>query len=161
MTDKLHPSHETRISDASSFDEICIHCGATDRLGSWGALANPCPSKPEAQAGPAMTGREAITPEQLAEWKRLADAATEGPWASVEISPEDKEWGACEITAGDGYVSTMICGVDNAAFIAASRNAVPALIAEVERLTAEREDLKATNRNLSRTSIALHAPLCL
>jgi hypothetical protein len=40
--DKLHPSHETRISDASSFDEICIHCGMTDRLGSWGNLRFPC-----------------------------------------------------------------------------------------------------------------------
>lgn len=40
--DQLHPSHETRISDASSFDEICIHCGATDRLGSWGNLRLPC-----------------------------------------------------------------------------------------------------------------------
>ena len=44
---KKHPSHETRISDASSFDEICIVCGATDRLGSWGALSKPCPGKEE------------------------------------------------------------------------------------------------------------------
>lgn len=43
MTDKLHPSHKTRISDASSFDEICTVCGATDRAGGgWGALALPC-----------------------------------------------------------------------------------------------------------------------
>lgn len=42
--DKLHPSHVTRISlDASSYDEICINCGATDHIGSWGALAKPCP----------------------------------------------------------------------------------------------------------------------
>ena len=28
----IHPSHVTRISlDASSFDEVCINCGATDR----------------------------------------------------------------------------------------------------------------------------------
>lgn len=44
MTDKLHPSHKTRYSDASTFDEICVHCGATDRLGSWGKLAEPCPN---------------------------------------------------------------------------------------------------------------------
>lgn len=37
-----HPSHITRFSDASTFDEICINCGATDRLGSWGLLAEPC-----------------------------------------------------------------------------------------------------------------------
>ena len=39
-----HPSHVTRISiDASSFDEKCINCGATDELGGWGKLAEPCP----------------------------------------------------------------------------------------------------------------------
>lgn len=39
-----HPSHVTRVSiDASSFDEICVFCGHTDRLGSWGKLAEPCP----------------------------------------------------------------------------------------------------------------------
>jgi hypothetical protein len=43
--DKLHPSHKTRVSDASSFDEVCIYCGATDELGSWGNLAKPCPDK--------------------------------------------------------------------------------------------------------------------
>lgn len=41
----LHPSHETRVSmDASSWDEICVHCGHTDQvLGGWGKLAEPCP----------------------------------------------------------------------------------------------------------------------
>jgi hypothetical protein len=39
-----HPSHVTRISmDASTYDEICINCGATDEVpGGWGALARPC-----------------------------------------------------------------------------------------------------------------------
>ena len=42
--DKLHPSHKTRISmDASSYDEICTLCGATDRIGTWGNLRYPCP----------------------------------------------------------------------------------------------------------------------
>lgn len=45
--DELHSSHETRISDASSFDEICVNCGATDRIGSWGKLAYPCSNPPE------------------------------------------------------------------------------------------------------------------
>lgn len=37
--------HITRISDASSFDEICINCGATDEVpGGLGALAYPCPN---------------------------------------------------------------------------------------------------------------------
>lgn len=42
----LHVSHVTRrISDASSFDEICVNCGSTDQvLGGWGRLALPCPN---------------------------------------------------------------------------------------------------------------------
>jgi hypothetical protein len=40
-----HPSHKTRSSDASSFDEICVNCGATDNPHGkdnpkW---AQPCP----------------------------------------------------------------------------------------------------------------------
>lgn len=39
-----HPSHKTRFSDASTFDEICVLCGATDQVpGGWGQLAYPCP----------------------------------------------------------------------------------------------------------------------
>lgn len=42
--ERCHPSHETRISDASSFDEICTKCGARDVSGGgWGKLAEPCP----------------------------------------------------------------------------------------------------------------------
>ena len=46
--DVLHQSHSTRFSfDASSYDEICVNCGATDQvLGGWGDLAKPC-SNPE------------------------------------------------------------------------------------------------------------------
>lgn len=42
---KLHPSHQTRVSiDASSYDEICEVCGATDIAGGgWGELRKPCP----------------------------------------------------------------------------------------------------------------------
>jgi hypothetical protein len=41
--DQLHESHKTRISmDASSYDEICTVCGATDGLGTWGRLRYPC-----------------------------------------------------------------------------------------------------------------------
>lgn len=40
---KNHPSHNVRSSDASSFDEICDDCGATD-AGRGEALARPCPA---------------------------------------------------------------------------------------------------------------------
>jgi transposase len=44
-----HPSHVTRISDASSYDEICVNCGATDGLGTWGPAGAPVP---QAREGP-------------------------------------------------------------------------------------------------------------
>ena len=36
---------KTRFSvDASTYDEICTKCGATDMVpGGWGDLAKPCP----------------------------------------------------------------------------------------------------------------------
>lgn len=42
--DKLHPSHKTRPAyEASSYDEVCEVCGATDVAGGgWGLLALPC-----------------------------------------------------------------------------------------------------------------------
>jgi hypothetical protein len=44
--DACHPSHVTRPSDASSFDEICINCGARDSAGGgWGSLRYPCKPK--------------------------------------------------------------------------------------------------------------------
>lgn len=49
-----HPSHKTRASDASSYDEVCEACGATDISGGgWGKLAEPCPaaSPPPSQEG--------------------------------------------------------------------------------------------------------------
>jgi hypothetical protein len=46
--DERHPSHKTRSSDASSFDEVCVLCGATDISGGgWGWLRVPCSGKKE------------------------------------------------------------------------------------------------------------------
>ena len=46
-----HPSHVTRFSwDASSYDVICVNCGATDQVpGGWGELAKPCSAIPQEQ----------------------------------------------------------------------------------------------------------------
>lgn len=39
-----HPSHDTRFSMSSLYDEVCVNCGATDLTGGgWGKLAEPCP----------------------------------------------------------------------------------------------------------------------
>jgi hypothetical protein len=51
----VHPSHVTRFSDASTFDEICVNCGATDNPmgvrgeGPLGDLIYPCSKSPEDQ----------------------------------------------------------------------------------------------------------------
>lgn len=45
--------HVTRISmDASSYDEICVNCGATDGIGTMGRLAYPCPNQPAEEEKP-------------------------------------------------------------------------------------------------------------
>lgn len=51
MKDQCHPSHTTRVSfDASSWDEICVNCGATDVAGGgWGNLRYPCKGEPVVQ----------------------------------------------------------------------------------------------------------------
>jgi hypothetical protein len=71
-----------------------------------------------------------MTPEQLATWRQLADAATPEPWKS----------GVGNIYKSNGGV--LVGGISeqahaDAAFGAAAREAVPALLDEVERLTAE------------------------
>lgn len=46
--DQLHPSHKTRYSDSSHYDEVCVYCGATDRVpGGWGNLKYPCTNEPD------------------------------------------------------------------------------------------------------------------
>lgn len=112
-----------------------------------------------------------ITTEQLAEWRALAEKATEGPWAiescgekgdgsnmiGVVFGPDDpdaksplsgwideNDWAdkLGEPMADPFYRDEEVaeCAHRNrnhnadAAFIAAARTAVPALIAEVERL---------------------------
>lgn len=39
-----HPSHKTRISDSSLYDEVCTLCGATDASGDK-RLSSPCPNQ--------------------------------------------------------------------------------------------------------------------
>lgn len=38
-----HPTHQTRYSDSSMYDEVCTLCGATDARGST-KLDEPCPA---------------------------------------------------------------------------------------------------------------------
>lgn len=82
-----------------------------------------------------------ITPEQLAEWKALADAATPGPWWSGECVPADGHalaWlGNMFVDCNGGQKNYAEPSCD-AEFIAASREAIPALIADLEEATSAR-----------------------
>jgi hypothetical protein len=94
-----------------------------------------------------------MTPEQRAELRRIADAATSGPWEIQGPWPEvtlyqyqDEE----DPRAPNKIASLGECrGHDNvkddpdAAFIAAARTALPALLDEVDRLEAENERLRS------------------
>ncbi len=77
-----------------------------------------------------------IDDQTLNEWKRLAEAATPGPWQA-------KNYGSDGVDAWLHLSPTVAIGSDHAhwltdaTFIAAARVAVPALLAEVERLRAE------------------------
>jgi len=85
-----------------------------------------------------------ITNEQITEWRRLAEAATPGPWTTDgnEFAVEGRRLGKCY----DQYDGVRLAIHDNAiadaAFIAAAREAIPALLAEVERLQHGNDQLR-------------------
>lgn len=83
-----------------------------------------------------------MTPDDLAAIAALAAAATPGPWISGGFGPSDT-W--VRITQCEGWPGTPVCEVGHnvanrnadAAFIAAARTAVPALLAHIATLTAD------------------------
>jgi hypothetical protein len=109
-----HPSHVTRISDASSFDEICVNCGATDRLGSWGDLAKPCPSAP-----PAPDGLEPVA------WRYQVPSVNDR-WTLSHRRPGEQAF-----DPGDVIIEPLY-----------SATALSAQEAEIERLRKERDAFK-------------------
>lgn len=77
------------------------------------------------------------TPDQLAEWRRLADEATEGPWEAYSLpAVPPGQWQMVGVGQVDNEMGHRIEAMfdDDAAFIAAARTAVPVLLDEVERL---------------------------
>lgn len=95
--------------------------------------------------------------EQLREWQRLADEATPGPWSAADehglLGPDaSPAWCVSQMRPGyesmsptEGYIGdvaeTSLGGRNamdepNAAFIAAAREAVPALLADRAALAA-------------------------
>jgi hypothetical protein len=86
------------------------------------------------------------TPEQRAEWHRLCDAATEGPWrASVTYPAADMVIHAKGVPQQLAYLAVSTVYEfpvnENAAFISAAREALPALLAENEKLRSAIEQL--------------------
>lgn len=88
-----------------------------------------------------------ITNAQLAEWAALCEAATPGPW--LHCSPgEVRADGVGPRLFGSPMIWQGVNGWQpaqtqvNLDFIAAARTAMPLLLAEVERLKAERADLR-------------------
>ena len=81
--------------------------------------------------------------------QRLVDAATPGPWANYSPNPKTtreqaiySEWLETDPEARSSEIAALLTPKD-AAFIAASRSAVPALLDRVRELEAERDALDA------------------
>jgi hypothetical protein len=99
-----------------------------------------------------------ITDEQIRSWKAAADAATPGTWEYIEGPPAAipstsrvASPGGTVFVREDSRVlevASYTWSVDNAAFIAIARTAVPALVEEVERQASENERLRAALRQI-------------
>lgn len=86
-----------------------------------------------------------ITAEQLEEWRKLASWATDrGEWRVMHGAKGRHFVGYTGADGHDILVAQALLRNEraNAAFIAASRTAVPALVAEVERLREALRKLK-------------------
>lgn len=82
-----------------------------------------------------------IKKERLEHWKELVRAATAGPWLSRDLDASAATLSTASrspLVLQDGILEAQ-----NAHFIAAAREAVPALIAELERLRALAEKVAA------------------
>ena len=89
------------------------------------------------------------TPEQRTEWQTLADAATPGPWYSQE---NDLIGGFCVMPTDSPPSQVRACTIadftsaKDSRFIAAAREAMPALLAEVAQLQSEVATLRTALR---------------
>ena len=81
----------------------------------------------------------AVREADLAEWERLAAAATPGPWRQ---DPGGRAGARFDDVLADGSNIAEWIEPADAAFIAASRTALPALVAEVRRLREALEQVR-------------------
>lgn len=90
-----------------------------------------------------MITKSMITPEYLAELRKLTDAATPGPWdaeyrsgdIAVPAQVSEDEWEAFRL-------ATFTCDGD-AKFAAATRTAIPALLDHIEKLDKHTDELES------------------
>lgn len=81
--------------------------------------------------------------KQLAEIKAREQAATPGPWYTLENEEKIQEIRMQLTRSAEYIVSSRIAIEEDAAFIAHARTDIPALVAEVERLTEENGVLRS------------------
>lgn len=86
-----------------------------------------------------LSKSESVTPEWLEEIKALAQAATPGPWMLSETDAYAEVWVKNCNENGEMPLALVGGTFKDAEFIARSREAIPRLLAEVERLTGERD----------------------
>ncbi len=89
-----------------------------------------------------MTTTTNPTPTQLASWRALAEAATEGPWGHDEEVTDSLVYAA----GGAGERVADCEDEDDGRFIAAAREAVPALCAALEASREACAKLRARRR---------------
>lgn len=83
-----------------------------------------------------------LTTEYLEEIKALSQAATPGPWMLSETDAYAEVWGKNCNENGEMPLALVGGTFKDAEFIARSREAIPRLVAEVERMTRELKEEK-------------------
>ena len=81
---------------------------------------------------------------QREEWRRLADAASEGPW-ETDVDPSIRGLTAVAKRYTTGSIShvSQRSNIPDAAFIAAAREAVPFLLAQLDEAEVREGELRA------------------
>jgi predicted phage gp36 major capsid-like protein len=82
-----------------------------------------------------------VTPERIAKLRALCEAATPGPWERLDLDGAPTPRVGYRIVSG-GIERSHIAAESrkDAALIAAARSALPEALAEIERLTKERDE---------------------
>lgn len=101
-----------------------------------------------------MSNAPKLSPEYLERLKGLCEEALDGEWAAILSKDKFNAWRTVE--TAQGVVVASAVDKDDAAFIAASRGAVPALLSVLESAQAENIELFETREGyIKRTHILM------